>query len=53
MGGGRGRAIIESFKTIVCHVAEVTVNSNGNVKADRILSAVEVGMTVNPDGLRA
>ncbi len=52
-GRGRGIAIVECFKTIVCHVAEVTVGSDGSVKADRVVSVVDVGMPVNPDGLRA
>ncbi|MGH6878129.1 MAG: molybdopterin cofactor-binding domain-containing protein, partial [Rhizomicrobium sp.] len=52
-GRGRGVALVECFKTIVCHVAEVSVGSDGNVKVDRIVSAVDAGMPVNPDGLRA
>lgn len=51
-GRGRGIAIVECFQTIVCHVVEVTV-ANGGVKVDRVVSAVDVGMPVNPDGLRA
>lgn len=51
-GRGRGIAMVECFQTIVCHVAEVTV-ANGSVKIDRVVSAVDVGMPVNPDGLRA
>ncbi len=52
-GRGRGVAIVESFKTIVCHVADVTVATDGSVKVDRIVSAVDAGMAINPDGLRA
>jgi isoquinoline 1-oxidoreductase beta subunit len=51
-GRGRGIALFESFQTIVAHVAEVTV-ANGAVKVDRIVSAVDCGMAVNPDGLKA
>jgi isoquinoline 1-oxidoreductase beta subunit len=51
-GQGRGIALFESFQTIVAHVADVTV-SNGQVKVDRIVSAVDCGMAVNPDGLKA
>ncbi|MBI3759837.1 MAG: xanthine dehydrogenase family protein molybdopterin-binding subunit [Deltaproteobacteria bacterium] len=51
-GQGRGIALFESFQTIVAHVAEVTV-SNGAVRVDRIVSAVDCGMAVNPDGLKA
>jgi len=53
-GRGRGIAIVESFKTIVAHVAEVTVDPrNGALKVDRIVAAVDTGLVVNPDGLRA
>jgi isoquinoline 1-oxidoreductase subunit beta len=52
-GRGRGIAIVESFQSIVAHVAEVTVDSQGKLKVDRIVSAVDTGLVVNPDGLRA
>lgn len=52
-GRGRGIAIVECFQTIVCHVAEVSMGDDGSVKVDRIVSAVDAGMAVNPDGLRA
>ncbi len=52
-GRGRGVAIVESFKSIVCQVADVTVAANGSVKIDRVVSAVDCGMAVNPDGMRA
>jgi isoquinoline 1-oxidoreductase beta subunit len=51
-GQGRGIALFESFQTIVAHVAEVTV-TNGTVRVDRIVSAVDCGMVVNPDGIKA
>ncbi len=51
-GQGRGIALFESFQTIVAHVAEVTV-TDGKVKVDRIVAAVDCGMVVNPDGLKA
>ena len=52
-GRGRGIAIVESFKSIVAHVAEVTVDAKGGLKVDRIVSAVDTGLVVNPDGLKA
>jgi len=52
-GRGRGIAIFESFKSIVAHVAEVTVDAQGKLKVDRIVSAVDTGLIVNPDGLKA
>jgi isoquinoline 1-oxidoreductase beta subunit len=52
-GRGRGIAMFESFGTIVSHVAEITVDGSGGLKVDRIVSAVDAGMAVNPDGLKA
>lgn len=52
-GRGRGIAIVECFKTIVAHVAEVTVGDDGKVKVDRVVSAVDAGRVVSPDGMRA
>jgi isoquinoline 1-oxidoreductase subunit beta len=52
-GGGRGIAMVESFGTIVAHVAEVTVAPDGGFKVQRITSAADCGMAVNPDGFRA
>jgi len=52
-GRGRGIALVECFKTIVAHVAEVTISDEGNVKVDRVVSAVDAGRVVSPDGMRA
>jgi isoquinoline 1-oxidoreductase beta subunit len=52
-GKGRGIAMFESFGTVVAHVADVTVATDGSLKVDRIVSAVDAGMSVNPDGLKA
>jgi isoquinoline 1-oxidoreductase beta subunit len=42
----------ESFGSWVAHVAEVTVNSNGNFTVDRIVGAIDCGVAVHPDGIR-
>ena len=49
----RGIAMVESFGTIVVHVAELEVSDDGEVKVHRITCAVDCGMAVNPDGLKA
>ncbi len=49
----RGIAMVESFGTIVVHVAEVEVSNDGDLKVHRITSAVDCGMAVNPDGFKA
>jgi isoquinoline 1-oxidoreductase beta subunit len=50
---GRGIAIVESFASIVAHVAEVEVKPDGTAKVHRIVTAIDCGMAVNPDGVKA
>lgn len=50
---GRGVAVHESFHSFVAQVAEVTVAADGSVKVDRIVAAVDCGMAINPDNIRA
>lgn len=50
---GRGVAIHESFHSVVAQVAEVSVESDGNFKVDRVVCAVDCGIAVNPDVVRA
>ncbi len=48
----RGIAVHESFGSFVAQVAEVSV-TNGEVKVHRIVSAIDCGLAVNPDSLKA
>ncbi len=50
---GRGIAVHESFSTIVAQVAEVTVRPDGDFRVDRVMCAVDCGVAVNPDVIRA
>ncbi len=50
---GRGVAVHESFNSYVAQVAEVTVAKDGSVKVDRIVCAVDCGIAINPDNVRA
>jgi isoquinoline 1-oxidoreductase beta subunit len=50
---GRGIAVHESFNTYVAQVAEVTVAKNGSFRVDRVVCAVDCGVVVNPDIVRA
>jgi isoquinoline 1-oxidoreductase beta subunit len=50
---GRGIAVHESFRSYVAQVAEVTVQSDGSFKVDRVVCAVDCGVAVNPDVVRA
>ena len=50
---GRGVAVHESFHTFVAEVAEVTVKSDGSFHVDRVVCAVDCGIAVNPDVIKA
>ena len=50
---GRGVAVHESFGTVVAEVAEVTVKPDRSFSVDRVVCAVECGIAVNPDVVRA
>jgi isoquinoline 1-oxidoreductase subunit beta len=51
-GRGRGIAVHESFRSFVAMVADVTAK-DGAIKVDRIVAAVDCGIAVNPDVIRA
>lgn len=53
-GKGRGLAYHATFGvTHVCHVAEVSVDADGRVRVERVVCAVDCGMVVNPDNVKA
>ncbi len=52
-GKGRGIAVHESFKSFVAMVADVSFTPGGKFKVDRIVAAVDCGVPVNPDVIRA
>jgi isoquinoline 1-oxidoreductase beta subunit len=45
----RGIALVESFGSIVCEVAEVEARANGTFKVHRVVAAVDCGDVVNPN----
>ncbi|MEP7244450.1 MAG: xanthine dehydrogenase family protein molybdopterin-binding subunit [Gammaproteobacteria bacterium] len=49
---GRGVAIHESFGTVVAQVVEVTVTGD-DLRVDRVVCAVDCGVAVTPDVVRA
>jgi len=51
-GSAQGIAVHESFGTFVAQVAEVSMK-DGKVKVDRVVCAVDCGVAVNPDVVRA
>ncbi len=48
-GKGRGVSAMHAFGSFLGMVVEVTVNEQGEVKVDRVVCAVDCGMTVNPN----
>jgi isoquinoline 1-oxidoreductase subunit beta len=50
---GRGVAVHESFNSFVAEVVEVTVHKDGEFTVDRVVCAVDCGVAVNPDVIKA
>ena len=48
---GRGIAAHFSFGTYVAHVVEVSVGEGGAFGVDRVVSAIDCGIAVNPNGV--
>jgi len=52
-GRARGVAVHESFNSYVAEVAEVSVANDGSFRVERVVCAVDCGVAVNPDIVRA
>ncbi len=52
-GRFRGVAVAESFGSVVAQIAEVSTDGDGNIKVERVVAAVDCGLAVNPDQVRA
>jgi isoquinoline 1-oxidoreductase beta subunit len=52
-GGFRGVAVAESFHSYVAQVAEISVTKSGLPRVHRVVCAVDCGVAVNPDQVRA
>ena len=50
-GSAHGVAVHQSFDSYVAHVVEVSLE-DGRIRVHRVVSAVDCGMVVNPDGVR-
>lgn len=50
---GRGIALRKSFDTHVAQIAEVCVFDDGRVHVERVVCAVDCGVAINPDVIRA
>ena len=53
LGAGKGRGIAGhfSFGSYVAHVVDVSTASDGSFTVDRVVSAVDCGIAVNPNGV--
>ncbi|MBL8664651.1 MAG: xanthine dehydrogenase family protein molybdopterin-binding subunit, partial [Candidatus Odyssella sp.] len=52
-GRFQGVAVHESFASYVAEVAELSVAGDGSFKVERVVCAVDCGLAVNPDVIRA
>lgn len=52
-GKYRGLAVHESFNTFVAQVAEITLENNSNLHVEKITCAVDCGVAINPDVIKA
>lgn len=52
-GRARGVAVHESFQSYVAQVAEVSLGDDGMPKVHRVVCAVDCGIAINPDVIRA
>lgn len=50
---GKGISLHDSFDTHAAMVIEVTVDNAGNVKLERVVAAIDCGVQINPDSIRA
>lgn len=52
-GKYRGLAVHESFNTYVAQVAEISLDARGAMKVEKVTCAVDCGVAVNPDVIKA
>lgn len=52
-GRFRGVSVAESFGSVVAQIAEVSLDGSGGIKVERVVAAVDCGLAINPDQIRA
>ncbi|PYN96462.1 MAG: hypothetical protein DMD91_21330 [Candidatus Rokuibacteriota bacterium] len=52
-GRARGIAVAFSYNSYAAHVAEVSVTRDGHVRVHKLVCAIDCGIAVNPDQVRA
>jgi isoquinoline 1-oxidoreductase beta subunit len=52
-GHYHGVAVHEAFRSFVAQVTEVSIDETGHVKVHKVVCAIDCGLAVNPDGVKA
>jgi isoquinoline 1-oxidoreductase beta subunit len=52
-GHARGVALHKSFDSYVAQVVEISVAKDGKIKVERVVAAVDCGVAINPDVIKA
>ncbi|MFT3932761.1 MAG: xanthine dehydrogenase family protein molybdopterin-binding subunit [Chitinophagaceae bacterium] len=52
-GHYQGIAVHEAFRSFVSQVAEISIDEHGHVKVHKVVCAIDCGLAVNPDGVKA
>ena len=52
-GHYHGVAVHEAFRSFVSQVAEISIDEHGHVKIHKVVCAIDCGLAVNPDGVKA
>lgn len=52
-GKARGVAVVEAFGSFVAQIAEVSLDGHGNPRVHKVWCAIDCGIAVNPDIIRA
>lgn len=52
-GRSRGVAVHKSFESYVAEIADISLRADGTVRVEKVTCAVDCGVPVNPDNIRA
>jgi isoquinoline 1-oxidoreductase beta subunit len=50
---GRGLALVDAWGSYAALISDITIGSDGTVKVDRMVCALDCGLAINPDGVEA
>jgi isoquinoline 1-oxidoreductase beta subunit len=52
-GSARGLAFLSGFGSFIAIVAQISLNSTGQIKVGKMFCAIDCGLTINPDSIEA